>query len=368
MRSRSVILMLALAGTALSGCASGFEDAYVASAASSATDTGGNGISGDTDSGAPNAVDLPGGDTSIAYTDGSRSTDGSGRAQLTISSDKKTATVGIDPGKNIGFGGQQTLATYAPPTLQPTLFAGINNTYSEFRKITATSDNELQYWQFNNIGGTADSYAAHFRDAKTNQDAWFFGGADATDPTTITSPTATYSGEYVFAATTNGWGDAESYQTPDGQWRGNGTASLAADFGNNTFSGTLNPQYWEKYENADIVTVNPNTRDVTVNGTTTTALAGSLDIRAFHTADITLTGKITGNKISGDPSNSVDIGSGQFVTGDRALQGGFYGNNAEQVTGVFAAYGVLPNPTGGNIGINDDGRKTIDIQGVFHGQ
>jgi len=380
MRSPSVFFLLAMAGTALSGCASGFDEAYVNSAASSATDTGGDGISGDTDSGAPNAVDLPGGDTAIAYSDGSRSTDGSGRAQLNISSDEKTATVAIDPGKNIGFGGQQTLANFVPPPTLPSPTApntmtGTNANYSEYRKITATTDSELQYWRFNTSNNTDPlndpkyGYAAHYRDAKSGQDAWFFGGTDATDPTTITLlPTANYTGQYVFAATTSGWGDAESYQTADGQWRGNGTASLTADFGNARFGGTLTPQYWEKYENADTITVNPNTRDVTVNVTTTTALPGSLDIREFHTADITLNGTISGNKISGDPNNAVDIGSGQFVTGERALQGGFYGNNAEQITGVFATYGVLPNPSGSNIGINDDRRKTIDIQGVFHGQ
>jgi hypothetical protein len=56
------------------------------------------------------------------------------------------------------------------------------------------------------------------------------------------------------------------------------------------------------------------------------------------------------------------------VNGERALQAGVFGNNAEQVTGVFATYGVLPSPTGADTGINDDRRATIDMQGVFHGQ
>jgi hypothetical protein len=123
MRSRSLVLLLALAGTALSGCASGFDDAYTQSSipgqpgGNNGTDTGGDGISGDTNgNGEGNEVTLSGGDTTLAYTDGARSTDGGGRAQLVVSANGQSATVAVDPGVAMGFTGSTTMARYLEQT------------------------------------------------------------------------------------------------------------------------------------------------------------------------------------------------------------------------------------------------------------
>ena len=80
MRSPSMFFLLAMAGTALSGCASGFDAAYIGSAAL-VDGPGGDGLSGDEPSGDPNGGDLPAGagDNSIVFTDGSRVVDGSAR-------------------------------------------------------------------------------------------------------------------------------------------------------------------------------------------------------------------------------------------------------------------------------------------------
>jgi hypothetical protein len=123
MRSRSLVLLLALAGTALSGCASGFDDAYTQSSipgqpgGNNGTDTGGDGISGDTNgNGEGNEVTLSAGDTTLAYTDGARSTDGGGRAQLVVSANGQSATVAVDPGVAMGFTGSTTMARYIQQT------------------------------------------------------------------------------------------------------------------------------------------------------------------------------------------------------------------------------------------------------------
>lgn len=391
MRSRSLVLLLALAGTALSGCASGFDTAFTQSSipgvpgGGNSTDTGGDGLSGDTGgTGDPNAVNLSGGDTAIAYADGARSIDGSGRAQMVISATGSTATVSVDPGANMGFTGTQTMARYIQqtnpaPAGHPTR-AFDNANYTEYRRINTSTDSALQVWQFTDGNGQTN-YAAHFRESRAGQDAWFYGGSGATSATEMDAlaaggGTRNYTGNYAGIATANDWGDATNYQTQDGEWRFNGTASLQANFGTGQFTGTLTPEYWEKYDNDVLIQLDiPNntiTSPTIVASPGVPTAAGPLDITTFHRATIELNGTITGNRISGDANINTatpgDLTNNRFVNGDRALQGGFYGTNAEQVTGVFATYGVLPEPTGGDTGINDERRPSIDIQGVFHGR
>jgi hypothetical protein len=396
MRTNSLVFLLALAGTALSGCASGFDTAFTQSSipgggGGGGTDTGGDGISGDTNgTGEGNEVTLTSGDTTIAYTSGARSINGAGRAQLIVSATGGSAQVSVDPGVPMGFTGTTTMARYltqtgadtAPPGFPAYQFQDTN--YVEYRRITATSDSELQVWNFTDGNGD-NNYAAHFRDVTRGQDAWFFGGRGGTDSTETEALAAgntsiNYTGSYAGIATAEGWGDASTYSSGDGQWRMNGEANVTAHFGTATFNGTLTPNYWEKFEDSELIQVDvgPTGPGVVVAGVGTPPAIG--DIKAFHTATIELSGSITGNRIAGT-SNIVTndatvnhsaagttIDNNRFVNGDRALQAGLYGTNAEQVTGVFGTYGVLPTPTGGDTGINDDGRATIDIQGVFHGQ
>jgi hypothetical protein len=400
MRSRSLVLLLALAGTALSGCASGFDDAYTQSSipgqpgGNNGTDTGGDGISGDTNgTGEGNEVTVSSGDTTLAYTEGARSTDGSGNTQLVVSATGQSATVSVDPGVAMGFTGTTTMARYIQQTGGQTAPAGFPQyafddpnyvspvQYNEYRRITSTTDSELQVWNFTDSNGDTN-YAAHFREAARDQDAWFFGGNGRTDSAELEALAAgnailDYSGNYAGAATTTGWGDASQYRSADGEWRFNGTASLQANFGSGQFTGTLTPQYWEKFEDGRLIQldvgVNPALVYFTEDGNAVNRDARDADVRAFHTATVELNGTITGSQISGttDINNSGtpgDLTNNRFVNGERALEAGVFGSNAEQVTGVFATYGVLPSPTGGDTGINDDRRATIDMQGVFHGQ
>ncbi|WP_108883131.1 hypothetical protein [Anderseniella sp. Alg231-50] len=421
MRSPSVFFLLAVAGTALSGCASGFDDAYIGSAA--ITDgPGGDGLSGDEPSGDPNGGDLPAGagDNSIVFTDGSRVVDGSARTVLTINDDPDdsslfaSATVLVDPGQAIGFVGEQQVAIFEQKTTDPGIeVAGPlaatwfqphqveDSEYSEFRRISPSQgiDVELQYWDFTDGDSGTANYVAHFRDATNDQDAWFFGEADGQASRTTTdelanlgTPTLNYQGSYVGQAKTTGWGQASTYQSRDGAWRVQGHAAVNLDLGANELTGTLTPQFWEKTESdGTIVQLDvhrqPGDEYVALSSSAVDPggappVANPADVAAFHTANIQLEGNITdagaingtAKVISPDVIVSQTQGvatlpdqytTGGWVNGDQALSAATYGTGAEKIGGVFGVYAVNPSPRGGDTGINDDQRGTFDLQGGF---
>jgi len=154
---------------------------------------------------------------------------------------------------------------------------------------------------------------------------------------------------------------------------------LEANFGTGHFTGTLSPTYWEKFEQDTTIALDIVNNRIS-NGNEPIATADGKDVFEFHRAKLVLTGDINGNRVSGETYiisgnasvNSdvkpTEITNNDFVTGERSLQAGLYEEYAKQVTGVFATYGVLPDPNGGATGINDDTRRLIDIQGVFHGE
>ena len=403
MRSPSIFFLLAMAGTALSGCASGFDAAYIGSAAL-ADGPGGDGLSGDEPSGEDNGGDLPAGagDNSIVFTDGSRVVDGTARTALTINTDPadanvfSTATVLVDPGVAIGFVGEQQLADFEQKTTSPEVgdaspaaafwfgdHAVEDSVYSEFRRISPSEgiDVELQYWDF--TGGTAgaENYLAHFRDATNDQDAWFFGQANGAssrttaDQLAVLGPTLNYNGSYVGQAKTTGWGQASSYQSLDGAWRVQGHATVSLDLTANELTGTLTPQFWERTEGDGTIVqldVHRQADDEYVALSTTAAdpaeppVALPGDIAAFHKAEVQLEGTISDAGAINGIATVTDTGSGAgWVNGDQALSAATYGAGAENVTGVFGVYAVKPSPTGGDTGINDDRRGTFDLQGGF---
>ncbi|MEO9875653.1 MAG: hypothetical protein ABJF69_12590, partial [Anderseniella sp.] len=371
MRSPSVFFLLAMAGTALSGCASGFDDAYINSAAL-VEGPGGDGLSGDEPSGEDNGGDLPAGagDSSIVFTDGSRVVDGTARTALTINNDPNnpnefaTATVLVDPGVAVGFVGEQQLALFEPYQKTPNPGIGFasqvaadnfenyeveNSEYSEFRRISPSQgiDVELQYWDFTGSNAGADNYVAHFRDATNDQDAWFFGQANgassrttADQITALGGVTLTREGSYVGQAKTTGWGQASSYQSLDGAWRVQGHASVSLDLAADELTGTLTPQFWEKTENDGTVVqldVHRQSGDEYVALSTSGADAGSGppvanpgDIASFHRAEVQLQGSVSATGAITGTATVTDAGStGGWVNGDQALSAATYGANAE---------------------------------------
>lgn len=405
MRSPSIFLMLVMAGTALSGCATGFDEAYVNSAA--LTDgPGGDGLSGDQPTGEENGGGLPAGagNSSLVFTESSRVVDGTARTALTLNTDPSipgnftTATVTVDPGQPIGFVGEQQVAVFEQRTSEPgvefvnpaaaaflTPHTVEDSEYTEFRRISPSEgiDVELQYWDFTGAAGT-DSYIAHFRDANNNQDAWFFGPANDADSRTTTDQIAAlggavlnYQGSYVGQATTSGWGQAATYQTLDGFWRVQGHADVTLDLGNSEMTGKLTPQFWEKTEsNGTVVQIDVHREpgdEYLVLSTTALdplspepPLASPGDIAAFHNAEVQLAGTISDEGGIDGTAAITDPGSSDgWVNGDQALSAATYGATAEQVSGIFSAYAVKPSPTGGDTGLNDDRRGTYDLQGGF---
>lgn len=136
----------------------------------------------------------------------------------------------------------------------------------------------------------------------------------------------------------------------------------------------MTPQYWEKTESdGTVVQIDvhrqPGDEYVMLSSsadTTTPPVASPADIAAFHNAEVRLEGTISEDGAINGKATIADPGSTTgWVNGDQVLSAAAYGAGAEQVTGVFTAYGVKPSPTGGDTGINDDRRGTFDLQGGF---
>jgi hypothetical protein len=55
------------------------------------------------------------------------------------------------------------------------------------------------------------------------------------------------------------------------------------------------------------------------------------------------------------------------TTSNSFFEAGFFGDNAEDITGVFSIDAQIPEPIGGIRPINDDRRGFINMQGIFNG-
>lgn len=361
MRMGISVAVLAITGMALSGCLT-TDSAGDAGAATTSTTTGGttlgggtttstdtgSGISGDTaGTGGPNTTPLSSGATALAFSPNGRSPMTGGFATLTrtdIGLATESATVAVDPHNTLGWGGPETMQIY--PTSSGTFDLGAN--YTEYRRISGTTDTELQYWQY------TDSYAAQYRDVSNGGGesafaAWFFDGNFTDIAAMPTAGTANYAGQFTATATTAGWQRLPNgTYDPNGLWRMRGSTAIAADFGAGTVSGTLTPTDWEKFDNGNVIVI---------NGTST------LETYGFHSTNYDINATITDNTFTG--TTTADSGA---INGDNPVHGGFFGPTANEVTGVFATFARFPAPTGGDIGINDDRRSDIDVQGMFHGE
>jgi C-lobe and N-lobe beta barrels of Tf-binding protein B len=336
-----------------------------------------SGLAGDTSgTGGPNAVTLASGDKALAFAPTGRSPTSGGLAKLTFANQgtsSETATVAIDPKNTLGWGGPTELGLYhhdanglKDADLQTRAAEYRAADYSEYRKINTQTDEELQYWKFTDANGNMTSYAAQYRNVtnggtKDAKAAWFFGG-NATPAASLptSGPSATYEGAFAATAMTDNWTKPDGWAyDPNGYWRLRGNAEITADFAAAKINGVLTPTYWEKYDSGNVVQITPGTGNRFV----------------FHDSDVVLKGNINGNTISGASylqRNEAREGSTteqpDFVNGDNPMHGGFYGEKADNVTGVFATYARLPAPGGADTGINDDRRGTVDMQGMFNAQ
>ena len=189
--------------------------------------------------GGDNNTNLTNGDLALVFNNSGRSTFNPGLAAVVFSNkgtDQEKAQVFVDPKQRLGFKGPYNLNLYLRQPPNPDLTLGAN--YTEYRRISNSSDAELQYWQYSH------SYAAQFRDVTNNGSAWFFNG-DRT--TAAQTGSATYAGKWIIDQNNSGF--VEPYGTAaytlNGDYRVSGDATMTANFTAATFQGTLTPTYWE---------------------------------------------------------------------------------------------------------------------------
>jgi hypothetical protein len=374
--SRIALLAVSLTALALAGCKGGTDSAASLDLCGiNCTPSGGGGGGGGgtgggtTDPNAPppptgvgnNDDTLTTGDATFVITDGGRSPSTGGLSQTTITGtgSSRQASVIVDPKADLGWGQPVAMSVFNHDTSMIG-YTDLGSTYTEFRTINATTDIELQYWDY------GDSYAGHYRvviPGETNGgggDAWFHGGPNKTqqaemDTLRTGSATATYIGEFGAAGTVSNFiEDSSIGYDPNGPWRLRGDAVVQADFGAQTVHGNLDPTYWEKFEDGGLVQVIDN------------PLPGQVSAipYGFHGMQWTFDASIasTGNTYAG----TVSGGAGS-VDGDNTVLGGFYGTNAQSTTGIFSSRVTRVDPQGGDTGINDDRRGFVDVQGFFHG-
>lgn len=355
-RLSPLVLSITLALTA-AGCASSPDRLATAGG-------GDDGLKPPTDGGGGgNNTNLTTGDLALVFNNSGRSTFSPGLAAVRFANkgtDQERAEVFVDPKQPIGFKGPYRLNLYLRQPPNPDLTLGAN--YTEYRRITNSSDAELQYWQY------PHSYAAQFRDVTNNGSAWFFNG----DRTTATQTgSATYAGRWTIDQNNSRFVEPLSSPpyTLNGDYRIAGNATMTANFTAATFRGTLTPTYWETFGTNGTTYFGyfdrPNDSPDPLPGV-------SSDLLPLYTSVIEvnndLVGTIDGNKITGITCRGVcQAGVGGPLNNENPMYGGVFGPNANEITGVFTNFAASVNPSGGDTAINDDRRGFVDIKGFFHG-
>lgn len=383
MRTGPLIVFFGLACLALSGCASLEKVAAVAAAndindtATSGTlDTGGTGNADGTSQGQSNTE----GGTAFVFNDGFFNIDGNSKALITVTNagagiNNETANVQVNTGlsgmtwadavemalfrttvSGLPTDGLSFMPDYYTAAVVNPNFTG----YKEYRKITSTSDVELQVWSFTN--SSIGQYFVHNDPSASNNDnvALFFDG-NATPTSALPGGTATYNGKFGGTAVTSNWltqtrtvadpfdtgssGAGTTYD-PNGTWRVVGDVQVTADFAAGTVNGTISNTTWRKFtgDSPNYITVTP-----------------AETAKPFH--NYTFNATITENTYKGN----VQGPAGVVVNGNNSVAGGFFGPNAEETAGVLASDTTSAGPSDG-ITANDDNRRGyIKLRGVFQG-
>ena len=240
--------------------------------------------------------------------------------------------------------------------------AGAN--YREYRNRSNDTDNyrdeALQVWAWQ------DSYAAEYRngasDGEPKQEIWSVGGRKAA--AVPTGGKVNYSGRWVGTAKTSNWNPVDGSKIdPNALWRVQGNSVFKADFGANKVSGTLTAESWTADQDGDYnwTWFTPSSGNATVP-TAEEPDFEFYDAKVKIDADIVTDGTPNGvrNQITGNAALN-----GNFNTADNAVEGGFYGANGHELTGIFHVQGGL-NTGGGSTGQNDGREGQLIINGAFH--
>jgi hypothetical protein len=260
---------------------------------------------------------------------------------------------------------------------------GTGADYREY-SVESKSDNRdelLQVWAW------GDSYTAQYQNqlggGTPKQQVWSFGGRATT--VMPTGGTATFRGRYVGTAEASGWTKIGDTIDPNVPWMVQGSSELTANFGNNTVDGFLKTESWTSYQEklkANYTWYTANAEEPVagnINGTRSVE-TGEFPNYKFYYSQLNLDGKIvegdttvttagSTGPVTTRPKNAI-VGTATFAydysTSDNPMLGGFFGNNASEVTGVFTASGVTSDPNGGSTGVTDPRSAEIVINGSFN--
>ena len=302
--------------------------------------------------------------------------DGSRLASLEIdTSNSDQSTWPIPKDMELYLSDDGTTVTPDNPTRLPGNDAALGmgaTTYDEYRDLNRSSsgevvDEELQVWHWNN------SYGVHYRDASGGDiakfEAWSFGGKKTKATALKTTGVATYAGRFGSNAKTDSWVDpdrAGQTFTPDNHWRVNGSANMSVNFATAKMRATLKPEVWNARQNKNSAV-----------GFASVSAASTTDPNFFQfmDQDIVLSGTLSADGIAPLATNKI-VGRAKMDPANGWVSGkntspvfaSLFGANGQELTGVFNVEGVIPEPSGGGLPINQDARGFIRHHGVFNGQ
>lgn len=412
---------LVAAGTALSGCDASKLDAVanLGTACTSSTQSlncgapAGTGTGTTTPTTTPttptttnvgNTAAIVTGDTTLIVEGGNlvSTPTNMGISKLTLATgtapDPDTAKIAIttNTSSNSNWPIAKTMDEYTPGTA---LGSGLGGTYKEYRTINKVPgsanavDEELQVWTWN--AGTGKTYATQYRDVTgganpATHQAWSFGGNYTTAAAMPTSGSATYTGRFGgIAVTSNFINNPNIPQTLDrnNRWSVTGDTNITANFGTNgAINGTLTPTEWHAWQTLNGVigfgsAVDPATlpplgpfptpaeasaRQIAIANWYPVFMATPIQLNGTIKTNATTTGNTKPNTITGTAKYSANSGW-LNTTSNSFFNAGFFGDNAEDITGTFSIDAQIPEPIGGIKPINDDRRGFISMQGIFNG-
>ncbi len=391
MRTGSLIALIGVSALGLSGCASveksdGGTLALAATAGGTTSTVDPDSNTG-SDTGTSTGQSNTTGGTSYVFNDGGFTITGAALTDIAVANtgagiNNETATVSVNTGLNgltwvdpiemalfrdtVGGvntdGLDQATNFYGAPAVNPN-FTG----YKEYRRITggaggATTDAELQVWsyQFSNVG----QYVV-FNDpsAPNNNNVSLFYNGSATPTSALPAGSATYNGKFGGTAVVSNYlspertvndpfdtaGTATTVYDPNGTWRVVGDTQITANFGSGAVTGSITNSTWRKFTGSatspdGFITITPAETD-----------------KPF--TNYTINGTITGNTFVGNAQGPA----GAVVTGNNAVNGGFFGPNAEEVAGVVSVETTSPSPSDGLTANDANRRGFINLRGVFQG-
>ena len=382
MRKGFLAASLAIAAASISGCqtTSPNFDSGVSTASGGGTTTGTTGTgttgTGTTGTGSSTGTStgqvLSSGSTTFAFNDAGATTNGSTATQVAITGagtgiGSESASVAVD----VSTAGLTWSAPVNMPLFKTTIDSlpgvpDLGGSYREYRQITSETDAELQLWTY--AESRVGQYTVYFDPSAPNNNnvAMFFDG-NATPESALPATTANYNGTFGGVANVSNFAERDrrvddpydiekltgDSWSPNGTWRVTGDATIVANFTDGTVGGTIDSTTWRRYD------ASPTSPDgyITITPSETSS--------PFH--DYTLAGTISGSTYNGTVTGPSSA-SGGVVTGDNALEGGFFGPTGEETAGVIRSFTTAPAPTDGRSPYEENRRGFIDIRGVFHAE